>query len=106
MKIIFSSKQVLPEEMEEDFEVSSLQDDIAKTRVALEIAYAGFDDAIEPDLIDCYIYEINALQKRYTHLTTLSELEGQKENASLKKKRFTSLYKHSPVRALVSQVFG
>ena len=34
----------------------------------LEIAYAGFDNAIEEDLIDSYIFEINALQKRYNHL--------------------------------------
>ena len=34
-----------------------------KTRQALEIAYAGFDNALESDLIDSYIYEINAFKK-------------------------------------------
>lgn len=43
---------------------NSILNDIAKTRFALETAYAGFDNATDPDLIDCYIYEVNAIQKR------------------------------------------
>lgn len=42
--------------------------DIAKTQHALEVAYCGFDYAIEPDLIDCYIYEVNSALKRYRFL--------------------------------------
>ena len=45
-----------------------LLDDIKKTQTALEIAYLGFDNAIDPDLIDCYIYEINSVLKRYRFL--------------------------------------
>ena len=47
---------------------NSILNDIAKTRFALETAYAGFDNATDPDLIDCYIYEVNAIQKRYKYL--------------------------------------
>lgn len=47
---------------------NSVLDAIAKTRFALENAYAGFDDATDPDLIDCYIYEVNSLLKRYRFL--------------------------------------
>ena len=47
---------------------NSILTDIAKTRCALETAYAGFDNATDPDLIDCYIYEVNAVQKRYKYL--------------------------------------
>lgn len=47
---------------------NDLLSDIAKTRCALETAYAGFDNATDPDLIDCYIYEVNAVQKRYKYL--------------------------------------
>lgn len=47
---------------------NSILDAIAKTRYALENAYAGFDDATDPDLIDCYIYEVNSLLKRYRFL--------------------------------------
>ena len=45
-------------------EDNSILSDIAKTRYALETAYAGFDNATDPDLIDCYIYEVNAIQKQ------------------------------------------
>ena len=75
-----------------------LKESIRKTRQALDIAYAGFDNAIESDLIDSYIYEINALQKRYQHLTELA--------ASQPVRQEKTLYQHSPIRALVSHVFG
>ena len=76
----------------------TLQDSIEKTRQALEMAYAGFDNAVDTDLIDSYIYEINSLQKRYKHLSDLAAADpGPGEGTS---------YKHSPVRALVSHVFG
>ena len=68
MKIFFSQADASPEIIEEDFSPIDLKESIRKTRQALEIAYAGFDNALESDLIDSYIYEINALQKRYQHL--------------------------------------
>ncbi len=98
MKIFFSQAEASPEVIEEDLTPLDLRESIRKTRQALEIAYAGFDNALESDLIDSYIYEINALQKRYQHLTELASTQpvGQKK----------SLYQHSPIRALVSHVFG
>ena len=98
MKIFFSQANASPEIIEEDLTPIDLKESIRKTRQALEIAYAGFDNALESDLIDSYIYEINALQKRYQHLTELASTQpvGQKK----------SLYQHSPIRALVSHVFG
>ena len=107
MKLYFSQnlREDLP--IEEDLTVSSIEEDIKKTRYALEIAYAGFDNALEPDLIDSYIYEINSLQKRYDHLLTLSELDKVSNSSdnedSLNAK---SLRQKSPIRALVSHVFG
>lgn len=97
MKILF--RQERPENMpvEEDFSRTTLAEDIEKTRYALEIAYAGFDNATDPDLIDCYIYEVNALLKRYTYLTNLAEKEDQTVPA---------LCPESPIRALISHVFG
>ncbi len=38
------------------------------TKNALDSAYSNFDNVIDPDLIDCYIYEVNAVQKRYKFL--------------------------------------
>ena len=45
-----------------------LLSDIAKTKIALNSAYSNFDNVTDPDLIDCYIYEVNAIQKRYKFL--------------------------------------
>lgn len=42
--------------------------EINKTKLALYSAYSNFENAIDPDLIDCYIYEVNAVQKRYKFL--------------------------------------
>ena len=71
---------------------------IEKTRQALANAYTGFDHATDADLIDSYIYEINALQKRYKYLTELSQPTTETVQ--------TASGKHSPIRALVSHVFG
>lgn len=98
MKTYFSQKTDFDNISEEDYTPVSLRDSIEKTRKALDIAYAGFDNAVEFDLIDSYIYEINSLQKRYKHLTDLASLEAPAAD--------TTLYKHSPIRALVSHVFG
>ena len=76
----------------------TLRDSIEKTRQALNDAYAGFDNALEVDLIDSYIFEINSLQKRYKHLTDLAAMQTASESIALRK--------HSPVRALVSHVLG
>ena len=59
-------------ENDEQMRIPSLLEDIEKTRIALDTAYSGFDNATDPDMIDCYIYEINALLKRYDHLSKLS----------------------------------
>ena len=50
-----------------------LLDDIRKTQCALEIAYSGFDNVTDPDLIDCYIYEVNSALKRYRFLLQQAE---------------------------------
>lgn len=43
-------------------------EDLEKTKYELENAYCGFDNVTDPDLIDCYIYEVNAVMKRYRYL--------------------------------------
>lgn len=52
--------------------------DIEKTKLALESAHSNFENASDPDLIDCYIYELNSEQKRYKFLLRQAkELEQQ-----------------------------
>ena len=45
-----------------------LMDDITKTRQALERIYCNFQYVSDPDLIDCYIYEMNSVDLRYKYL--------------------------------------
>ena len=49
---------------------SLLLDDLEKARHDLALAYDNFENAMEPDLIDCCIYQVNALQMRYKFLLT------------------------------------
>ena len=98
MKMYFRQRNGINAMTEEDYSPITLQDCIEKTRQALDDAYAGFDNALEVDLIDSYIYEINSLQKKYKHLTDLASEESLTEPDVSRK--------YSPVRALVSHVFG
>lgn len=47
-----------------------LVDELEKARYDLALAYDNFENAMEPDLIDCCIYQVNALQMRYKFLLT------------------------------------
>lgn len=42
-----------------------LIEEIQSANRALNAAYMGFNNALEPDMIDCYIYEVNSIQMRY-----------------------------------------
>ena len=69
MKMYFSqSSRVNRTLSEKEIARNALLSDLEKTKKALEIAYAGFDNVTEPDLIDCYIYEMNSVLKRYKFL--------------------------------------
>ncbi len=96
MKAFFNQSYEMTNTIEEELAPLDLRDSIQKTRQALDIAYAGFDNAVDVDLIDSYIYEIKSLQKRYKHLTELAAAQPTPEIS----------YQHSPIRALVSHVFG
>ena len=98
MKMYFSQKSGPDSMTDEDYSPVTLKDSIEKTRKALNDAYAGFDNAVDVDMIDSYIYEINSLQKRYKHLTNLAALEVGPGDEGL--------CKHSPVRALISHVLS
>jgi len=50
------------------YEEKYLLEEIASTKLAIDVAYSNFENAIEPDLIDCYIYQLNSEQKRYKYL--------------------------------------
>lgn len=57
--------------------------DLKLTRTALNDAYTNFEQVVDPDLVDSYIYEVNAVQKRYHFLlkqVQLLELQDAIEN--------------------------
>ena len=81
MKIIFQQPQVTISDSTDFSETKEdLLEDLKKTRYALEVAYSGFDNVTDPDLIDCYIYQLNAILKRYKFLL---EKINMKENGEL-----------------------
>lgn len=51
----------------------TLMQEIAMTINAIDMAYSNFENAVDPDLIDCYIYQLNSEQKRYKYLLKQAE---------------------------------
>lgn len=50
---------------------------LARTRVQINQAYNGFNQSRDGDLIESYVFEINALQSRYNYLLRrVKELES------------------------------
>ena len=52
----------------EDPERRALLEGLGQTRALIAQAYAGFNAAGDPDLIESYVFEIKALQSRYSYL--------------------------------------
>ena len=71
-------------------------EDLEKTKYELETAYSGFVNVTDPDLIDCYIYEVNAVMKRYRYL-----LNQAAALSPLPEENSMNLNAESPVSALV-----
>lgn len=42
--------------------------DMEAAKYALDNAYSNFENVVDPDLIDSWIFEMNAMQKRYKFL--------------------------------------
>jgi hypothetical protein len=58
-------------------EREQLKQVLTRTRVEINQAYAGFNCQSDPDLVDSFVYEINALQSRYSYLVRrFKELDG------------------------------
>jgi len=50
---------------------------LARTRVLINQAYTSFNNTQDSDLIESYVFEINALQARYNYLLRrIKELEA------------------------------
>ena len=65
-------------ESERETEARCLREGLVRTRTLINQAYAGFNGTGDPDLIESYVFEINALQARYSYLLRrVKELDGQ-----------------------------
>jgi len=53
---------------EAEQERQALMESLAQTRALIAQAYGGFNMARDADLIESYIFELNALQARYSYL--------------------------------------
>ena len=54
-----------------------LMQSLSHTRTLINQAYGGFNTASDSDLIESYVFEINALHARYNYLLRrVKELEG------------------------------
>lgn len=53
---------------------SAIREEIEQARSAMDFANNNFQNALDPDLIDCYIYESNAAWKKYRFLIRQAKL--------------------------------
>ncbi len=59
-----------------------LMEGMRETRSQLNYAYAQFNAHSDPDLVDACVYEINALQSRYSYyVRQVKQLEAAREGA-------------------------
>lgn len=68
------------------YEEKNLLAEIRLAQNAIDSAYSNFQQVTEPDLIDCYIYMINASTKRYKFLIERAkkiQLKGYNTPSSL-----------------------
>lgn len=98
MLIFFEKFRHTEETIEVDFTSPTLEDELEKTHYALNLAYAGFNNATDFELIDAYIYEINSLIKRHNYLSKLAGI-----NSIIIPE---SLDSESTIQSLTSHVFG
>ena len=61
-------KRILDNSVLGDKRSALLLEDLDRTKHDLDSAYTNLSNAVEPDLIDCYIYEVQSVQMRYKFL--------------------------------------
>ena len=76
MKLFFSQSSYDYTANHEQFGIPSVLDDLKRTLSELETAYARLNYVTDADLIDCYIYEVNSLLKRYKYLKEEAVRQG------------------------------
>lgn len=67
------------QELSKNSDSSLLLRDIQKVKSELDCAYSNFENAVEPDLIDCYIYQLKSAQMRYKFLLIVQNRQNCRE---------------------------
>lgn len=60
--------RILENSVFRDKRYSLLLEDLDRTKHDLDSAYTNLSNALEPELIDCYIYQVQSVQMRYQFL--------------------------------------
>lgn len=81
MRIAYVQTEYICTEGERDND-SLLREEMKKALLTLQSAYSGFDNATDPDLIDCYIFEVNSALKRYRYLLHQAQILHPEEDMS------------------------
>ena len=76
--------RILQKQAAKEKDYALLKDDLHQTARDLADAYNNLENVVDPDLIDCYIYELNSVQMRYKFLL-----------ARIKKMELGWIYLHS-----------
>jgi len=59
-----------------DTRYTLIKNDLHQAAKDLQDAYNNLENVVDPDLIDCYIYELNSVQMRYKFLlATIKKME-------------------------------
>ncbi len=58
-----------------DIQHEALLEEIQRVKMQMENAHYNFQNAMDPDLIDCYIYESNAAWKKYRFLLKQAKMK-------------------------------
>ncbi|MCD8218416.1 MAG: YaaL family protein [Clostridiales bacterium] len=58
----------------------SITEAIQQAQIDLDCAYRNLDHALDPDLIDCYIYQLKSAQMRYHFLLHCARREEFSQN--------------------------
>lgn len=67
-----------PKETEEELERAILTEELEETRCAIHRTYLQFNSTGDPDLIESAVFEIKALQSRYSYLLRrMKQLDAQ-----------------------------
>lgn len=65
----------------EEIKKEELKQELEQVQTEMEMAYSNLSNVVDPDLIDCYIFELNAIQKKYKFI--LKQVKDQCVSAEI-----------------------